>query len=43
VWPANRPRGAAGPLLIPGKHHFDVVADHADPDSALTRATLALF
>jgi arylformamidase len=43
VWPQNRPRGAAGPLLVPGKHHFDVVVDHADAGSALTQATLALF
>jgi hypothetical protein len=28
---------------VPGKHHFDVVLDHADPASSLTRATLALF
>lgn len=43
AWPDNRPRGATGPLLIPGRHHFDVVVDFADPGSALTRATLALF
>ena len=43
AWPQNRPPGAAGPLVIPGKHHFDVVVDYADPGSALTRATLALF
>lgn len=43
AWPDHRPPGATGPLLIPGRHHFDVVADFADPGSALTRATLALF
>ena len=43
AWPANRPRGTAGPLVVPGKHHFDVVVEHADGDSALTRALLALF
>jgi arylformamidase len=43
AWPDNRPRGSTGPLLIPGRHHFDVVVDFADPGSALTRATLALF
>lgn len=42
AWPAVR-RPAAGPLFIPDRHHFNVVLDHADPDSALTRATLALF
>ena len=43
AWPANRPRGMAGPLVVPGKHHFDVVVEHADGESALTRALLALF
>lgn len=43
AWPGNRPKGMTGPLVVPGKHHFDVVADHADGDSALTRAVLALF
>jgi arylformamidase len=43
AWPANRPPGASGPLVVAGKHHFDVVLDHADPASALTRATLGLF
>ena len=43
AWPANRPKGMTGPLVVPGKHHFDVVVDHAAGDSALTRMTLALF
>jgi arylformamidase len=43
AWPANRPPGARAPLVIPGRHHFSVVADYADPDSVLTQATLALF
>jgi len=42
AWPDNC-RPAAGPLILPGKHHFSVVADYADPESELTRATLALF
>ena len=42
AWPANR-RPQSGPFYIPGKHHFSVVLDHADPASALTQATLALF
>ncbi len=42
AWPRHR-RPAAGPLFIAGKHHFDVVLEHADPESALTRETLALF
>ena len=43
AWPANRPPGASGPHVVAGKHHFDVVLEHADPASGLTRATLALF
>ena len=42
AWP-NNARPAAGPLIIAGKHHFSVVLDYADPESELTRATLALF
>jgi len=42
AWPANR-RPADGPLLIPGKNHFDVLLEYAEPGSALTQATLALF
>jgi hypothetical protein len=30
-------------MRIAGRHHFDVVLDYGDADSALTRATLALF
>jgi arylformamidase len=43
AWPANRPPGTAGPLVIPHRHHFSVVADYADGGSALTKATVALF
>jgi arylformamidase len=43
AWPGNRPSGASAPLIIPGRHHFSVVADYADPESELVRATLALF
>ena len=42
AWP-NNARPAAGPLIIAGKHHFNVIVDYADPESELTRATLALF
>jgi arylformamidase len=42
-WPANRPKGMTGPLFVPGRNHFSVVADYADPASELTRRTLALF
>jgi arylformamidase len=43
AWPASRPAGSSGPLVIPRRHHFSVVADYADPASVLTRATLTLF
>jgi arylformamidase len=43
AWPGHRPAGASAPLRIPARHHYSVVMDYADPDSALTQATLALF
>jgi arylformamidase len=43
AWPGNRPEGAREPLIVPGRHHFSVVVDYADPDSDLTRQTLAQF
>ncbi|HEY8244855.1 MAG TPA: alpha/beta hydrolase [Casimicrobiaceae bacterium] len=43
AWTANRPPGTDGPLVVAGKHHFDVVLEHAEPASGLSRATLALF
>jgi arylformamidase len=43
AWPANRPPGDSSPMVIADRHHFSVVADLADPSSALTRATLALL
>jgi arylformamidase len=43
AWPANRPAGDVAPLVVPARNHFSVVADYADPDSELTRRTLALF
>ena len=42
AWPDLR-RPASGPLFVPGTDHFSVVAEYANPDSALTRATLAMF
>jgi hypothetical protein len=30
-------------MAIPDRNHFSVVLDYADPGSALTCATLALF
>jgi arylformamidase len=43
AWPDARPAGARKILQVAERHHFNVVSDYADPDSALTRATLALF
>lgn len=43
AWPAQRPAGVSGPLLVDGRNHFGVISDYADAGSALTRATLALF
>ena len=43
AWPAHRPPGMAAPLIVPQRNHFSVVADYADPASALTRMTQALF
>lgn len=43
AWPAQRPVGMAAPLVVAGHHHFGVIAEYASGDSALTRATLALF
>ena len=43
AWPRQRPRGMRGPLAIAKRHHFNVVLDYTDPQSALTRSTVALF
>ena len=42
-WPRCRPAGADGPLFVPGKHHFSVLTDFADPTSALFRRTVDMF
>jgi arylformamidase len=42
-WPQNRPAGMTAPLRIPGRHHFNAVLDHADPQSTLTRAVIGMF
>lgn len=42
AWPTVR-RPLAAPLFVPARHHYNVVLDHTDPDSALMRATVALF
>ncbi len=38
AWPAN----AAQDVPLPGRHHFNVMDDLANPDSTLLRAVLAL-
>jgi hypothetical protein len=43
AWPVNRPAAQRAPLVIPDRHHFNVVLDYADPASALTLATIGLF
>jgi len=43
AWPHNRPRDATAPMLLPDHDHFSIIADYADAESALSRATLALF
>lgn len=42
AWPEVR-RPEAGPMFVPDADHFSVVAEYANPASALTRATLDLF
>jgi arylformamidase len=42
AWPENR-HPASGALVIPERHHFDVMFDYADAQSVVTQATLALF
>ena len=42
AWPQVR-RPEAAPLIVPAADHFSVLAEYADPQSALTRATLGLF
>lgn len=43
AWPANRPPGDDGPLVVAGKNHFSVVFDYAYAQSDLAKRTLALF
>jgi arylformamidase len=43
AWPNNRPPLMRAPLAIDDRHHFNVVLDYTDPESALAQATLARF
>jgi arylformamidase len=42
-WPRCRPAGSDGPLLVPGKHHFSVLTEFADPQSELFATTMGIF
>jgi len=43
AWPRNRPDRVSAVLEIPGCHHFSVVLEHANAESALNRAVYGLF
>jgi arylformamidase len=43
AWPRNRPAHLGGPLIVPARHHFSVVADYANAQSTLTQATFAML
>jgi arylformamidase len=43
AWPEVRPPNMKRMLAVPDRHHFNVVLDYLDSESALTRATLALL
>ncbi len=42
-WPECRPVGASGPVSVPDRHHYSVLADLGDRDSELCAATLRMF
>ncbi len=42
-WPSCRPAERNGPLFIPGKHHFSVLTEFADPQSELFAAAMRTF
>ncbi|WP_042887039.1 alpha/beta hydrolase [Cupriavidus necator] len=42
AWPANVGHAAAGDIVLPGCHHFNVLDGFGSEDSALTRAVLRL-
>ena len=42
-WPRCRPRTRDGPLFVPGKHHFSVLTEFADPQSELFAASMGIF
>jgi arylformamidase len=42
-WPRCRPAGSDGPLVVPGKHHFSVLTEFANPQSELFATTVDMF
>jgi len=42
-WPQCRPAENAGPLFVPGKHHFSVLTEFADPRSELFATAMGMF
>jgi arylformamidase len=42
-WPRCRPRARDGPLFVPGKHHFSVLTEFADPRTELFATTMGMF
>jgi arylformamidase len=43
AWPGTHPAAMHEFLAIRGRHHFNVVLDYTDGESALAKATIALF
>jgi arylformamidase len=43
AWPGTHPASMRDILAIPRRHHFNVVLDYTDRESALAKATIALF
>ena len=43
AWPGHRVAPGGRPMLIRDRNHYSVALDFADPESELTRATLALL
>jgi hypothetical protein len=42
-WSRCRPAGSDGPLVVPGKHHFSVLTEFANPQSELFATTVDMF
>lgn len=42
-WPSVRPRGSEGPLVLPGLHHFSVIAELGREGSPLFGLTESMF